>query len=287
MPAEAGIQFRRRDWTPAFAGVTDGSGIGAPPRAFDVEMSALEPSRSDRIAAVAGSALLQAVLGYALIVGLAPGLPRRVNDALQVFDILPAAPPPSRPKVVTRPKRAPKHAGAASPPNLRAKPAEIVVPPPIVPLVVPPPVIAAPKAGLGAAPSAGAAAVRGPGTGSGGQGAGSGSGGAGNGEGGGAAEPARWRKGRIRDSDYPAQAAREGMQGSLLTRYAIGTDGRVTGCAVIASSGNAMLDQTTCRLVMERYRYYPARDAQGRTVPDSVTEDHTWELDEAQPEGAR
>jgi protein TonB len=39
-----------------------------------------------------------------------------------------------------------------------------------------------------------------------------------------------------------------------------------------------VLDETTCRLVMQRYRYEPARDAQGRRVSDTDVEEHSWVL---------
>jgi protein TonB len=85
-------------------------------------------------------------------------------------------------------------------------------------------------------------------------------------------------RGRIRDSDYPSEASRTGTQGSLTTRYVIGPTGRITDCTVIKSSGSAVLDETTCRLVMQRYRYEPARDAQGRRVSDTDVEEHSWVL---------
>jgi protein TonB len=60
----------------------------------------------------------------------------------------------------------------------------------------------------------------------------------------------------------------------------VGPNGRVTECRVIRSSGNAELDETTCRLILERFRFAPARDAQGRKVSDVVVEDHTWVIDD-------
>ncbi len=242
-------------------------------------MDAVRPSTSDRIKAIAGTALLQAASGYALIFGLAPGLPARLGDELKLFAILPPPPPPPATKAIPRPTKARKPAGAAAPPNLMAKATEIAAPRPVVPPIVIPPVVAAPIAGPADDPSAGASDLPGPGSGSGGQGMGTGSGGAGNG-GGGGGTPARWLRGRIRDSDYPRAESDAGIQGTLWTRYVVGADGRVTNCTIMQSSGSPELDETTCRLVMQRYRYKPARDAQGRRVTDIVEEDHSWVLDD-------
>lgn len=227
--------------------------------------------------AATGTVVLQAMLGYALLFGLSPSLPVLPRAELKIFDIS-SEPPPREERTIPARQRSSKPEGAASPPNLRAKPTEIVAPPVVVPPVLPPPVISAPRAGSGADPSAGAADVPGPGTGSGGEGTGTGSGGAGEGEGGGGGSPARWLRGRIRDSDYPRAAAEAGIEGGLTTRYVIGANGRVANCFIVKSSGSAILDETTCRLVMQRYRYAPARDSLGRRVPDEDVEDHSWIL---------
>ena len=49
------------------------------------------------------------------------------------------------------------------------------------------------------------------------------------------------------------------------------------------SSGNAALDVTTCRLITERFRYKPTRDASGRKVPDTVTGTQAWHLHRPPP----
>jgi protein TonB len=61
-------------------------------------------------------------------------------------------------------------------------------------------------------------------------------------------------------------------------RYVVGTDGRVSGCRVTRSSGHAELDATTCRLIEQRFRYRPARDAAGRPVPETVSRTFDWLL---------
>jgi periplasmic protein TonB len=237
--------------------------------------------KTDRLKAGAVAFLFEAALGYALIVGLGVQPPAVVTDQLKMVGLLPDHPPPP-PKVVPPPKRTPEKEGAASPPNLRSKPTEIVrPPPPPLPLPVPPPVAAAPIAGPGAAPNAGAAPVPGPGTGSGGLGNGTGSGNGGNGGGGGGmGSGPRWVKGRIKDKDYPRSSGEAGVGGVVTVRYVVEPDGRAANCVVVRSSGHADLDETTCRLIEERFRYKPARDRNGRPVPAIMEGRHEWIIGE-------
>src|SRR3546814_17079936 len=108
-------------------------------------------------------------------------MPVAASDALKLFEVLPK--PPPRIEKITPPRvGSKKPKDAASPPNLKAKPTEIVAPPPVVLPIVPPSVTAASTPGVGSDPSAGASDVSGPGTGSGGQGTGTGGGGAGEGK---------------------------------------------------------------------------------------------------------
>jgi protein TonB len=245
-------------------------------------MKLVQSRSEDRIKGAIGAAVLQGLFLYALISGLAVKIPATTADNLKLFGIAPEPPHPAVVKVAPhRASRKPE--GAASPPNLRAKPTEIVAPPPVLPFVLPPPVLTAPIAGPGNDPSAGASDVRGPGTGSGGVGTGTGSGGNGNGEGAGDETPPRWLRGRIKDSDYPISAGESGSNGTVSVRYTVGTDGRVSGCEVTRSSGDAALDETTCRLIEQRFRYAPSRDEQGRAVPSIVVENHDWVIERVEP----
>ncbi len=244
-------------------------------------MTAAQPRTKDRIGAAVGAIVLPGLLGYALIYGLVVPLPAAVDEALKVFGV--ASPPPSPPvdKVKPRPSPTRKPQGAASPPNLKSKATEVVAPPPIVPVVVPPPVIVAAKAGIGAQATTGASDVRGQGTGSGGRGNGTGSGGYGDGDGGGGEETSpRWRRGRLKDSDYPRDAAETGIRGTVSVRYVVEVSGRVSQCRVTRSSGSAELDGLTCRLIEQRFRYDPSLDAAGRPVESTIVESHDWSMDE-------
>jgi len=55
----------------------------------------------------------------------------------------------------------------------------------------------------------------------------------------------------------------------------IGVNGRVTGCSVVATSGNSALDSTTCSLAQRRFRFQPAT-RNGRPVVSTTTRLITW-----------
>ncbi|MDT7934029.1 MAG: TonB family protein [Sphingomonadaceae bacterium] len=234
--------------------------------------------RRVRPASLLAALILQALVVAGFVLGLSSPIKRAVErrfEALQLEPPRAPKPPPERPR--PRPHVAPRRAARAAPSAARARPVEVVAPPPVLPVVNPPPIASAPLAAAGPDPSAGAAAA-GPGTGAGGEGIGLGAGGSGTGDGGGGGEGtgAVWIKGRIRNSDFPRDALRAGEEGRLTTRYTVGVDGRVTECAVVRSSGSAVLDATTCRLIRERFRFRAARDAEGRPRPDTILEDHEW-----------
>ncbi|MES2753877.1 MAG: energy transducer TonB [Pseudomonadota bacterium] len=236
------------------------------------------PSRfdRDRVVSALGVALIHAALGWALLTGLGVSVPSVVEEQLALFDVTlpqptPVVPPPDRAQ------RAPERSGRASPPNLKSVATPIVAPPPVIPFP-PPPIVAAPVARDGDDPTAGAAPVAGPGYGAGGEGDGTGSGGYGDGAGGGGrgGTPLRLLKGRLSDDDYPEAALAVRASGTVSLRFVVGVDGRARDCRVTRSSGNAALDETTCRLIQQRLRYRPSRDARGRPYPDIVTGTQEW-----------
>ena len=232
----------------------------------------------DRLKAGIGVAVFHALLGYAFITGLGFEVARTVSDSLKVFNVDQPLPPP--PIEEPRPAEATsEEEGAAAPPNIRSQATPVVAPPPKIRLDVPPPVTAAPLPTPlpGNDTSAGASDKAGPGTGSGGIGTGTGSGGQGTGTGGGGGGArAVLVRGRLMNSDYPRSAMAAGAEGTVFVRFTVGTDGRVEGCTVTRSSGNEALDTTTCRLIERRFRYEPARDAEGRPVPEVVRKTYEW-----------
>lgn len=100
------------------------------------------------------------------------------------------------------------------------------------------------------------------------------------------AEPMASITSLVSGQDYPSAALRAGEQGQVGFRLTVGTNGRVTGCAVTLSSGSAVLDSTTCRILRARARFRPARDSKGEPVEGTYGGALTWSLFPWQPEVA-
>ena len=221
-----------------------------------------------------GALIAVAAVGLGLASGLDLDVVRKAGEAITAIAI--PAPPPPREEAV--PSRTPsdKASGKASAANKHAKAAAVAAPPPKLPPAAPP-AAAAPHPGEGNAPSAGATPDPGPGSGAGGRGDGTGAGGSGSGTGGGT--KAVWRSGTIRDRDYPREARRARIGGEVEVRFTIEASGRVSGCRVSRSSGDASLDATTCRLIEERFRFKPATNAAGDPVASRYGWRQTWWLE--------
>lgn len=86
--------------------------------------------------------------------------------------------------------------------------------------------------------------------------------------------PGRWAG----TADYPAAALREMQQGTTAFKLKIDPQGRVTDCAVTASSGSPALDEATCRLVTQRATFHPALDAKGKPAIGAYQNRVRWIL---------
>lgn len=87
--------------------------------------------------------------------------------------------------------------------------------------------------------------------------------------------------------DYPALAVAAQEQGTVRFQLTIGSNGRVSACEVVASSGSAALDAATCRILHARARYTPARALDGTPIAGRDSGRVTWRLPDADPDGAR
>ena len=249
-------------------------------------MTAQDLQFRDRVKAGLPVLIIHACIFFALVNSLGLTIPLLQRPDLQLIDVPPSIPPPP-PRTRAVHDRSRRAEGAASAPNLEARPTEIVAPPVVVPQPVPP-IPAAPIAGLGDKATAGAAPVPGPGTGAGGTGNGPGSGGSGNGPGGGGdddgAAPPRHIRGRIQDRDYPRGAAEAGIGGTVSVIYTIETNGRATNCSITHSSGNRELDETTCRLIEQRFIFEPSRNRAGQPIRSRMIQDHEWDYENLPPQ---
>lgn len=84
--------------------------------------------------------------------------------------------------------------------------------------------------------------------------------------------PARWLGGGPTDADNP----RGRYNGTVAVQVAVAPNGRVANCSAVRSSGTPALDALTCRLVVERARFRPAVDANGRAVQSEAFTTIAW-----------
>ena len=174
------------------------------------------------------------------------------------------------------PDAPPKPEGQSAPEAPKARPKPIAAPRPDVEVPPETPVPTPPAPAEGPDAVAGAALRDAGGTAAGGQGIGSGLGNGGAGTGGGGGTRARRIAGDIGRADFPRARSAGEMGGSTTAHFDVGTDGRVSNCRVVRSSGNLERDRIVCRLIEQRFRYAPARDAAGNPVPDVAGWRQDW-----------
>lgn len=224
-------------------------------------------NRKARVLALAGAALVAAMLLAWLALGLNVRTVQKMAQSISAIAIpMPKAPPPVAPE----PTGKDTASGRAAPPNIKSKAAPVEAPKPkiILPKVSETP--AAPKAAEGNQSSSGATSKAGIGTGAGGSGDSTGSDGSGSGTGGGT-RPI-WQSGAIQDRDYPRSSSSARRGGEVETRFTILPNGRVQNCRITRSSGDPELDATTCRLITQRFRFKPATNSSG----DAIRSEYGW-----------
>ena len=88
--------------------------------------------------------------------------------------------------------------------------------------------------------------------------------------------PRRTTQSLISRDDYPPAAMGTGAHGRVSMMLKLDTQGRVTECIITRSSGSAVLDLTTCRLVQRRARFDPATDQSGKPVIGFIAQSVEW-----------
>jgi len=223
--------------------------------------------KPDRAKAITAVVAVHVLLGAIILSGLNGGFVSHAIDTLKTFNIqVPPPPPPKPPPQMQKPQAAKKPEGA---PAKKAEASPVVAPQPKLP--IPSPIPAAKVAGTGNAPTSGAGA----------SGNGTGAGGSGNGPGGGGADYSRFTPARlIRNltrGDYRAIAS--GMPaGRAMVSLRVETNGAVSNCRIVRSSGDSGVDAGLCPLITQRLRFRPALDDQGRPIPYSLQYVATWAL---------
>ncbi|HEU4705424.1 MAG TPA: TonB family protein [Sphingomicrobium sp.] len=221
----------------------------------------------DRIKALAAVIAVHAVLGAAILSGLDVRSVETSIERLRTFDIieLPAPPPPPPARQA---ERAREEEGAA---GRKAEPTPVVAPKPEIVVPAKTPVVAAPVAGTGSAPSAGAA-LSGAGTGAGGSGMGRGGGGRGDFTG---FTPARLLN-KIPDREYRRISGGRIPRGSATIAFRVNADGRMSNCRITRSSGDLAVDSIVCEAATRHLRFSPARDPDGRAIAQDMSYTPTW-----------
>jgi protein TonB len=80
----------------------------------------------------------------------------------------------------------------------------------------------------------------------------------------------------VSGDDYPAAALRIRAQGTVRASLRVSPQGQVTDCTIDGSSGSALLDAATCRMLTARTGFAPARNRRGRPVFDIATAGVRW-----------
>lgn len=87
-------------------------------------------------------------------------------------------------------------------------------------------------------------------------------------------DPGSW----ITDNDYRTSWINRDMEGIAGFAVTVGTNGRVESCTITQSTGHSALDAATCRLIGQRARFEPARNAQGERVPGTFANKVRWRI---------
>ena len=210
-------------------------------------MDAPAMSKNRQIALVS-VAILHVLLGYAIVSGFAISVVKKIVEPLEAVNVKEEAPPPDEPpppppkEIEIPPYVPPPEVSVASDAPTNSITTQSTVARPDPPVVAPP--APAPPAPPAVAPSP--------------------------------ATP-RGRGNVFSDDDYPSASRAAEEEGVTRVAYVVGTDGRVTQCEVLQSSGFKRLDDATCSIIQRRFRFNPAtRD--GQPVPERKTQPVRWRL---------
>ena len=193
------------------------------------------------------------------------------QSRLRVFDVdeVPPTPPPPQQQQQTRQPKLKEEEGG-SPANIRSEATPVVAPTPRVEIPQPRTIAVTETPRQGAAPTQGAADVRGPGVGAGGSGTGTGTGvggGPGGGGEGGAAYPPRLVTPVLRGRDLPRELLEQWPRGAtVFLRLRVDARGYVSECTVDRGTGVPAIDSTMCNLAHDRLRFRPALNRGGQAV---------------------
>lgn len=90
--------------------------------------------------------------------------------------------------------------------------------------------------------------------------------------------PPQLKAARISDTDYPKEALKAGLEGDVLASFIVDLKGRVTECKYQTAEGAELLGDQSCSLLVERFRYTPARDAERKVVAAEMQQPFYWRI---------
>jgi protein TonB len=232
--------------------------------------------RSDLSSRDKGGAIAAVVAIHAILLAVLLQISGKMNlggpqSVLQIINLSEAPPPPPPSPTQQRQAKPKQKEGGSAPKNIKSEATEIVAP---LPRIVTSPVqkiAATDTPRLGAAPTQGAADVRGPGTGAGGAGAGTGGGSGGNGPGaggdGGVADPPHLITPVLRGRDIPRDILDQWPRGAtVFMRIRVDARGYVSECTIDRGTGISSIDNALCNLAHDRLRFRPAVNRNGQAV---------------------
>lgn len=207
-----------------------------------------------RVVSIVIVSVIVALFAWGFVNGLTFKYIKKTVEKLNTFDVQePPPPPPDKP-----PPPPPEQPQLQTPPVVSPPPLVRVIspPPPIVTVATPPP--AAPITVRAAEPApvpvpapprvSQAAGLKG--------------------------NPAEF----FGDDNYPADAVAAEASGRVVANLTVGTNGRVTDCQIVTSSGNASLDRTTCAISKRSVKFSPAKDESGNPITSTYRLPVRWVL---------
>lgn len=81
-------------------------------------------------------------------------------------------------------------------------------------------------------------------------------------------------------ADYPTEALRQEIGGTVVMSLLLDLRGRVADCRVVVSTKFAPLDEKSCLLMRQRAQYTPALDAKGNALAATVIQRIRWIIPE-------
>lgn len=78
--------------------------------------------------------------------------------------------------------------------------------------------------------------------------------------------------------DYPRKALKEGKEGTTTFTVRISDTGQPSNCVIVQSSGSPDLDEATCKTIVKRGRFAPAKNENGQPIESEFSSAMIWKI---------